>query len=153
MIEVVRHAVGWLMEHEGYVADLIAVLQPTSPLRRAEHIDTAVALLERSGADTVVSVVEVPHNMIPESLMVERKGWLQPLVGGAPLLRRQDKPRYLARNGPAVLVTRTDFMRRCPDFYAGRVAGFCMNAADSLDIDTEADLREAERLLSGRLLP
>jgi len=153
MVEVVRHAVSWLSDHEGYRVDLVAVLQPTSPLRRAEHIDAAVALLERSGADTVVSVVEVPHNMIPESLMVERKGWLQPLVGGAPLLRRQDKPRYLARNGPAVLVTRTDFMRRCPDFYAGRVAGFCMNAADSLDIDTEADLREAERLLSGRTLP
>jgi len=153
MIEVVRHAVLWLMEHEGYTADLVAVLQPTSPLRRAEHIDAAIALLERSGADTVVSVVEVPHNMIPESLMVERNGWLQPLMAGVRLLRRQDKPRYLARNGPAVLVTRTAFMRRCADLYAGRVAGYCMSVADSLDIDTEADLREAERLLSGRFLP
>ncbi len=150
MVEVVRHAIAWLNDHEGYSADLVAVLQPTSPFRRAEHIDDAVALLESSGADTVVSVVEVPHNMIPESLMVERNGWLQPLMAGVPLLRRQDKPRYLARNGPAVLVTRTAFMRRCADLYAGLVAGYCMSAADSLDIDTEADLRAAERLLSGR---
>ena len=63
MLEVVRHAVSELGP------DVVVLLQPTSPLRRAEHVDAAVRLLLESGADAVVSVVAVPHRYSPEALM------------------------------------------------------------------------------------
>lgn len=44
----------WLTE--GHTPDVIAVLQPTSPLRTAVHVREALALMERTKADTCVSV-------------------------------------------------------------------------------------------------
>jgi len=55
-LPVVQHAVRWLDEHERYRPDAVMILQPTSPLRQPQHISEAVALLERSGADSVVGV-------------------------------------------------------------------------------------------------
>src|ERR671933_1940916 len=48
MRDVVLHALEELGRPE-----VLALLQPTSPLRRAAHVDEAVALLRRSGADCV----------------------------------------------------------------------------------------------------
>ena len=45
MLPVLQHAVGALAR-DGFAADAVVLLQPTSPLRRAEHIDAAVELLE-----------------------------------------------------------------------------------------------------------
>ena len=64
MLPVLQHAVETL-EADGFHADIIVLLQPTSPLRRGEHIDAAVKWLERAGGDSVVSVVEVPHQFNP----------------------------------------------------------------------------------------
>ena len=64
MLPVVQHAVETL-QADGFLIDIVVLLQPTSPLRRGEHIDAAVTWLERAGGDSVVSVVEVPHQFNP----------------------------------------------------------------------------------------
>src|SRR5688572_20125524 len=46
------------LEREGDYFDAILTLQPTNPLRLAEDIDGAVELLERTGADSVISYVD-----------------------------------------------------------------------------------------------
>ena len=144
MLEVMRHALGWLRQAESYESAVIVLLQPTSPLRRARDIDDAVRRLLDTGADVTVSVVEVPHRFAPESLMVEEGAWLAPLEAGNPVLRRQDKPHYFARNGPAVLAARTAYVEACGHLYEGRVAGHPMDRRHSVDIDGPEDLLEAE---------
>jgi CMP-N,N'-diacetyllegionaminic acid synthase len=148
MIDVVHHA---CMElgRTGYVPDAVAVLQPTSPLRTAAHIDGAVELLRSSGADTVVSVVRVPHHFVPASVMRLEGGWLVPYESLEAPLRRQQKPVLYARNGPAVLL----LTRKAIDagsLYGGTVVGFEMDAAESIDIDTVDDLAAAEFWLARR---
>jgi CMP-N-acetylneuraminic acid synthetase len=147
MIEVVRHAVGWFTDHEGYSADLVAVLQPTSPLRRAEHIDAAVDRIIETGADTVVSVVEVPHHFNPVSLMRLEEGRLIPFLNQPMILRRQDKPRVYARNGPAILVVRRELVSG-GRLYGDMVLPLEMDPAASVDIDDAADLALAEFYLN-----
>ena len=45
-------------------------LQPTSPLRVAKHINEAIELFKNDDrADSLVSVIEVPHNYMPEKIM------------------------------------------------------------------------------------
>src|SRR5829696_3701443 len=105
MLPVLQHAVTEAAK-SGPAADIVVLLQPTSPLRRAEHIDAAVDLLEQSGADSVISVVEVPHQFNPVSVMRLDEDRLHPFTGGLTIARRQDKPRVFARNGPAVLAVR-----------------------------------------------
>src|ERR1035437_5503200 len=54
-LPVVQHAVRWL-EQRGDSFDRVCLLQPTDALRRAEHIDACIELLESSGADAVGTV-------------------------------------------------------------------------------------------------
>jgi CMP-N-acetylneuraminic acid synthetase len=140
--DVVGHALGELGS-----CDVLVLLQPTSPLRRAEHVDAAVRLLVDSDADSVVSVVEVPHQFRPVSLMALDEGRLVPLVADAPL-RRQDKPVVYARNGPAVLAVRPE--RLGGDLYGGDCRPYVMAAEDSVDVDDERDLRLAALYLAAR---
>lgn len=141
MRDVVLHA---LRELGG--CEILVLLQPTSPLRGAEHVDGAVRLLRETGADSVVSVVEVPHRYSPGSLMELVDGRLVPL-GDAPRTR-QEKPVVYARNGPAVLALRAD--RIGDDLYAGDCRPYPMEARESVDVDEPFDLELAEFLLTGR---
>ncbi len=148
MLPVLQHAVRE-MEQSGFTADVVVLLQPTSPLRRAEHIDAAVDWLERAGGDSVVSVVEVPHQFNPVSVMRIEEGWLKPFLDGPSVTRRQEKPRVFARNGPAVLAVRADVVKR-GSLYGDRSWPLGMTPEDSLDIDTPWDLRLVESVLSAR---
>lgn len=139
MLNVVRHA---LAEIGG--CDVLVLLQPTSPLRRAQHVDEAVSLLLDSDADAVVSVVEVPHQFRPSSLMELRDGRLVALADES-FVRRQDKPLVYARNGPAILALRPD--RLGDDLYGGDLRPYVMAARDSVDVDGPDDLLLAEALL------
>ncbi|TMJ93540.1 MAG: acylneuraminate cytidylyltransferase family protein [Actinobacteria bacterium] len=139
MLPVIRHAL------ETFPCDVLVLLQPTSPLRRARDVDAAVHQLLESGADTVVSVVPVPHRYLPESLM-ELHG--DRLVARAEPVARQAQSTLYARNGPAVLALRP---RRLGDsLYGGDVRAYVMEARESLDIDTPFDLELAEALLARR---
>ena len=141
MLDVVRHALAELGS-----PDALVLLQPTSPLRRAEHIDEAVRLLLETGSDAVVSVVEVPHQFTPGSLMELRDGRLEPLAPDAgAVTRRQDKPVVYARNGPAVLALRPE--RLGDDLYGGDCRPYLMDLRDSVDVDGPLELELAEALL------
>jgi CMP-N,N'-diacetyllegionaminic acid synthase len=146
MLPVLRHAVETLAR-EGFQADILVLLQPTSPFRRAEHIDAAVDLLAASGADSVVSVVEVPHQFSPVSVLTVTDGRVTPYAPGPLVTRRQDKPRVYARNGPAVLAVRVSVIER-GTLYGDDCRPLIMTPADSVDIDDPHDFEYAEFLLN-----
>jgi CMP-N-acetylneuraminic acid synthetase len=141
MLDVVRHALAELP------CDVLVLLQPTSPLRRAEHVDEAVRLLLDARADCVVSVVEVPHQFRPGSLMWLVEGRLVPLEEQS-AARRQDKPVVYARNGPAVVALRPE--RLGDDLYGGDCRPYVMDPRDSVDVDGPFELELAELLLAQR---
>jgi CMP-N-acetylneuraminic acid synthetase len=130
--------------------DAFITLQPTSPLRTAVHIDESINLFERHpDADCLVSVVVVPHNMIPEALMVvDHQGYLADYVQQRERpLRRQDKARYFARNGAAIYITRSN---RIQDFiFGGKILAYAMDKISSIDIDDEDDWRLLELIING----
>jgi CMP-N-acetylneuraminic acid synthetase len=144
MRDVVLHALDELEE-----CDVVVLLQPTSPLRRAQHVDEATVLLRETGADAVVSVVEVPHRYVPQSLMQMIDGRLVALEGDVPS-RRQDKAVLYARNGPAVLAVRSESARRHATLFGEVCRPYVMSPADSVDVDEPSDLELAEFLLARR---
>lgn len=153
-LPVIQHALHWLATHDDYEADVAVLLQPTSPLRRTEHIDAAIELLLESGADVVVSVVEVPHQYHPASLMrMDEAGHLTPFMPGSVITRRQDKPRVYARNGPAIYAARTTTLLKADSLYAGECRPLVMGLEESLDVDTWEDLRSAEFFINQSLTP
>jgi CMP-N-acetylneuraminic acid synthetase len=137
------------MTAAGVEAEAVVLLQPTSPLRRGEHIDAAIDLLESSGADSVVSVVEVPHQFHPLSVMTIDGDRLRPFADRPTVTRRQDKPRVYARNGPAVLAIRPAVLR-AGSLYGSHTCPLVMSPRESLDIDDAWDLELADLILSKR---
>ncbi len=146
---VIEHTVE-LLAGDGYLPDAVLTLQPTSPLRTAQHIDEAAALFAAApSADSLVSCVRVPHIFHPNSVMrLTEDNTLEPYLGEPTLTRRQEKGTAYARNGAAIYITRTD---RIKDFvFGGRLLPYEMLLEDSIDIDDEDDWRRAEARLNAR---
>ena len=126
----------------------MCLLQPTSPLRRAEHIDACIELLEESGADAVVTVLPVPaEHTRTGSISRRRTDGCRPSTGAdVPIPRRQDLPPAFHREG-SVYVTKRDVVMEGGSLYGSRVLGYPV--PPTVNIDTEDDWRRAEALLPG----
>jgi CMP-N,N'-diacetyllegionaminic acid synthase len=150
MLGVLRHALAWL-ESQGVAVEALVLLQPTSPLRTGRHVEEAIALFRSAPASSVVSVVEVPHQFNPVSVMkLSAQGTLAPFLGDQVIAtRRQDKPKAYARNGPAVLVCHPETLRS-GELYGASCRPYLMSEEDSLDIDAPRDLILAEQALLAR---
>lgn len=149
MIDVVKHAVRFLGVNERYRPQYVILLQPTSPFRTAQDIDKALTLLIRSGADSVVSVQQTPHRFNPYSQMRMEGRFLKPFLA-FPEKRntRQLKPKFYARNGPAVLAFRIETLNKKGSLYGKKIRPYLMAAEKSIDIDDVADLKMAAMFLS-----
>lgn len=146
MIDVVVHAVEEL-ERAGWHGDAIALLQPTQPLRRPEHIRAAAELLEHTDASAVVSVVEIPPHYAPQYAMrIEGDRLRNYLPAGEALTRRQDAERAYSRDGTIYLVRRETL--REGDLYGKDCRPLLVAADESLNLDTPEDWDRAEMLLS-----
>jgi CMP-N,N'-diacetyllegionaminic acid synthase len=149
MLSVVEHALDCLGK-DGWIPEIVVLLQPTSPLRRPEHIRAAVDLLRRSGADSVVSVVAVPQHLSPDYVMRIDGGRLRSfLPDGARVARRQDARRAFARDG-TVYAFRAAALQRSGSLYGDDCRPLVVDDAESLSIDSVADWAAAERALAGR---
>jgi len=150
ILPVINHALVWLAKNQNYHPDLIVLLQPTSPLRRTEDIDAAIQMMIDLKTDSVVSVVQIPHQYHPLSAMTLDNGLLKPYIAGegTRLQSRQEKPAIYARNGPAVLVTRHKVIKS-GSLYGECITPYIMGWPESLDIDMPFDLYLAECLLRG----
>jgi CMP-N-acetylneuraminic acid synthetase len=149
MLPVVRHAVGEVMR-AGWVPELIVLLQPTSPLRTPQHIRDAVTLLRESGADSVVSVIELARHLSPDYVMRIDGGVLKPfLAEGADVFRRQDARPAYSRDG-TVYAFRRQTLDRFGTIYGDNCRPLLIEHQDSLSIDSPADWEAAERILTER---
>lgn len=149
-LPVLQHAVSWLAEHDSYRPDAVVILQPTSPLRRAEDIQRAVTMLASGDADSVVSVSHVPGHMNPmRMLRVNEQGHATLFVTGEPVRRRinrrQDMPDAWVMNG-ALYAFRTGVLFESePSLYGSRTLAFPMPDPYGISIDTPEDWSAAEK--------
>jgi CMP-N-acetylneuraminic acid synthetase len=149
MLPVIQHALT-MLDAEGWPAEIVVLLQPTSPLRTGAHIREAVELLRASGADSVVTVVEVPRHLSPDYVMRIDDGALKPfLPEGARIARRQDARPAFSREGTVYACWRQT-IDRFGNIYGDRCRPLVIDAAQSLSIDSPADWDAAERRLAGR---
>ena len=146
---VVQHALHWLGQHDGYQPGLVVLLQPTSPLRRAEHINQALELLLSSGADSVVSLCEAEYS--PYWMKkVDAEGRVNPFISmEEEYTRRQALPKVYRLNG-AIFVTRSRVIIQGKRLLGDDTRAYIMDQGDSIDIDTELDFKLAELLIKER---
>ena len=106
-IPVLQNVVGRLAEG-GEVYDAVFTLQPTNIFRRVDDIDGSIDLLERSGADSVISFVDVEAYHPARMKRIDDAGRVidPPFAEGREGQRRQELPKYFLREG-SVYLTRT----------------------------------------------
>jgi N-acylneuraminate cytidylyltransferase/CMP-N,N'-diacetyllegionaminic acid synthase len=146
---VVRHVLDSLADR-GRRFDQLVLLQPTSPLRRPDHVTACVTTFRASGCRSAISVMVEPHP--PQKSLVLRDGRLEPLFSHRDLSRpRQELPPVYRPNG-AVYVIGCDDFRAADAFFVPPVMPFVMTAEDSVDIDDALDL-DLARLIWARRRP
>ena len=121
---------------------LVVFLQATCPLRTGADVDAAVELLERTGADSLVSVS--PAHLF---LWAEQDG--QAVAGGRDWRerpRRQDMPPRYRENG-SIYVFKPWVLRQGHNRLGGKIVLFKMSEEAGVDIDSETDLEWADFLL------
>ena len=147
MLPVIEHAAEAL-EQADWSPEIIVLLQPTSPLRRGAHIRAAVEELRTSGADSVVSVVELPRHLSPDYVMRIDGGALVPfLPEGVRVTRRQDARPAFVRDGTVYAFWRRT-LRDSRSIYGRTCRPLIVSAPESLTLDSEADWAEAERRMA-----
>ena len=143
-IDVVFHVLE-ILKMKSYNPDIVILLQPTSPLRKAEDINNAIKLFLNSGCESVVSVCEVEHPLY-WSFRVE-EGYLKPLFGDKYLrMGRQDLEKVYMPNG-AIFVSTPQTLYKYKSFYCNHIIPYIMPIERSVDIDNEVDFMLAELLL------
>lgn len=148
-LPVLVHAVAWLRDTENYLPDAVAILQPTSPLRRPEDLKGAHELFVASGADSVVSMKEVPGHYSPHWQFRRDGDGRITIFTGEPfehiIKRRQELPITYTRNGAIYLFKTSLLFEPVPSFYGRDVRAFIMDEASSVNIDSESDFLLAEK--------
>ena len=147
---VILHAVTKL-ESLGELYDAVCLLQPTNPLRRTDDIDNCIELLETTGADSVISILPVPHVYNPKWVYWRLPNGEMTLSSGdtEPVMRRQDLPPAFHREG-SVYVTKRSVLSEFGNLYGRDVRGYEMSEADSINIDTQDDWNRAEAMIKSR---
>ena len=147
---VILHAVTKL-ESFGEHYDAICLLQPTNPLRRAEDIDNCIEMMETTGADSVISILPVPHVYNPKWVYWRLPDGEMKLSSGdtEPVTRRQDLPAAFHREG-CVYVTKRSVLTVYGNLYGRNVRGYEINEANSINIDTQDDWNRAEAMIKSR---
>ena len=144
-LPVLQHAIEYL-ETQGEKPKNIVLLQATSPLREARHIDGAFEIFLTENAESVVSVLPA----YPSKTLRLSENGLEPFfpqqlwdesLGGT--------SQGFIRNGPSIVITKTDVIKK-GSLYGEPNMPYIMTLETSVDIDTPFDFQVAEWLLQRR---
>jgi CMP-N-acetylneuraminic acid synthetase len=135
-------------EAEGKRYDAVFILQPTNPLRLTSDIDGAIELLEKTGADSVISFVDAGERHPARMKMIDPEGRVTnpPFAEQFEGQRRQDLPKLFLRDG-SVYVTRRDVLMEQNSIQGNDCRAWIMPVERAWNIDEPFDLYMVEQLM------
>ena len=147
--DVLVHALHEMERLDGITYDIIVMLQPTSPLRRPEHVQAAIEILVEGSWDAVWTLSETDSKEHPLKQLTVTAGELDYYdpAGKGVIARQQLKPVY-HRNGIAYAITRDCLVNQ--GGIKGRRSGGLVLEGHFVSIDTEWDIALAEFIMSSQ---
>jgi len=147
MIDVVLNALEW-MKGNNEVYDALCLLQPTNPLRQSSDIDGAIDLLECSGAESVISFVDVGEKHPARMKYIDQNAVVidPPFGEQCEGQRRQDLPKLFLREG-SIYLTRMSVLQEQRSFKGRDCRAWIIPPERACNVDTPFDLFIAEQLL------
>jgi CMP-N,N'-diacetyllegionaminic acid synthase len=147
--QVLQHALTEVERLEGSQYEIVVMLQPTSPLRRPEHVMSALEKLVSENWDAVwtVSPTDLKYHPLKQ-LTVGEDGAMEYFdARGSGIVARQQLGPVYHRNGAAYAVTR-DCLLRQGTLKGARTAAVVL-PEPMISIDTLEDFALVERHLRG----
>jgi len=147
-LPVLKHEIEFLKEKEGYEADAVVLIQPTSPLVFAEDVDKAVELLLKEDLDSVETVFEVPTIFHPYRVRhINENGFTKFFMPEerANSMKTGDWPKIYAVD--AVFCFKPDTLYKYGTIQGEKSKSIIVPQARASDIDNPADVAVAEALL------
>jgi N-acylneuraminate cytidylyltransferase/CMP-N,N'-diacetyllegionaminic acid synthase len=145
-LAVVLHAIHFLQKTGRYF-EIVILLQPTSPLRRAIDIDNALQALFEKRAKAIVSVAKaflspiLIHSLPDDKCM---KSFVKKSMRNKN--RQSLDGNYFQLNG-AIFLAYSDYIDQHKDFYGNKTYAYVMPKERSIDIDDMIDFNHAECLM------
>jgi len=137
--DVIKHTLEQFGNYE-----YVVLLQPTSPLREAKHIDEAIAFLNKKGADAVISVCEMDHSPLWSNTLPKDTSLVGFLSDAVLNKRSQDLESYYRLNG-AIYVCKTERLLEEKNFFLkDSIYAYVMDRESSIDIDEAIDFKIAQ---------
>lgn len=143
-IETVLHALENLSNIEN-----VLLMQPTSPLRKTNHIKEIFRLRSKFNNDSAVSITPAKKHLDLFFSMDSRKKII-PSSENLKLAPRQDYPCKFILNGSLYLANKESIQRN-RSFITSNTIGYIMPEEYSIDIDTQLDWDIAEFLMTKML--
>jgi CMP-N-acetylneuraminic acid synthetase len=148
-IAVVQHAITELLQ-KGETFDYVMILQPTSPLRTAEDIDQSIQKIVDTGADSVMSMVQLSDFSIKKLKKIENDE-IHPLLEeeGTQSVKPSNAEAVWKRNA-AIYLTKTELLMK-GDLFGKISRPHIMPREQSVDINDMFDVALAQHFLRHRL--
>ena len=143
--EVIKHTIKWLKTNENWETDIVVILPPTSPFRKAKHIDKVIDLLIKTNSQAAMTITEPSY---PPYWMFKKanKGYKFILPEGINIQRRQDTPLVYQPSG-MVYALKSDFLFKMKGILPqGKTSGLFVNREESINIDSYLDYELAKLL-------
>jgi|SaaInlStandDraft_4_1057021.scaffolds.fasta_scaffold24109_2 CMP-N,N'-diacetyllegionaminic acid synthase len=143
---VVEHVIN-TMSRSGKLYDFLVLLQPTSPLRNHEDIDSAFNILFDNDASALISTYKV-NSKILKAFSENSDGFIECISNNKyPFMREQDLPEVYMSNG-AIYITKVEEFLKEKSFFTDRTVRYIMSKEKSFDIDTLSDLEAVKSIIS-----
>ncbi|MHC1779092.1 MAG: acylneuraminate cytidylyltransferase family protein [Bacteroidales bacterium] len=147
--EVILHALDFA-ERQGKHPQIILLLQPTSPFRKKEFIEEAIALYDYT-LDEVVSVKETLVNPYYNCFEESPEGFLFVSKGDGLYQRRQDAPKVYELNGSIYVINPESLKEKGLRKFTKR-RKYVMDNLYSIDLDTMFDWHLAEMVIKEKYI-
>lgn len=149
-VPAIQHCLQTFETRRQQTVNLLVDLDASAPLRQPEHIREALDLLDRTGADNVITAVPARRSPYFNLVEVDPSGWThlsKPLPSGP--VRRQDGPKCFDMNA-SIYVWRREALMAHKTVFLSKTALYVMPEETVYDIDTEFDFRLVEFLIQSK---
>ena len=149
-VDAIMHVINWFEKRREYF-DIIILLEPTSPLRKENDLDSAIELFIENidRADSLVSVGEV-HLENPHITKKIENGYLRPLIETVRNVhQRQQLPKVYFPYG-VIYLALTSAIKEYKTFYLERTIPYFIERWQNYEIDDIYDLICIEAILQHR---
>lgn len=147
VVDVALHALSAL-EEQGETFSTLIITLPTCPFRTAEDIRGAYEMFVARGRAFILSVAGYPHTPFA-AMRLDDDGTLSPWFPQYFGRKSQELPKAYRPNGGVHVLDVTKF-RVARTYFGTPLIAYEMPRERSLDVDCEADLREAEAYLANQ---